>query len=429
MSNKAVFTIVAKNYYGFAQALFQSIKRHNSNFDFYIIISDEIDIQEDFVSSEYVVREAKSLGIPRFSELAFKYNITELSTAIKPYVFSYLFEIKEYERAIYFDPDIYLYNSLDVIFEKLNQHDIVITPHFVTPELISSANAPETLTLFAGIYNLGFIAIKNSEVGRNMIHWWENRLHKYCYADKFDALHVDQKWIDFVPALYGDKVLIVRDLGWNIAYWNIHEREINNEDGKILVRNRILAEAKGDELLFIHFSGFNVEDIYFNKQCPTLVLENYPDWIPFNENYKTFLGQNHFNKFFHKEYNYSVFQNGQPILAFHRRIFRRLIDNAVFFENPFGTSGNTFYAELEAAGLISNSSINIDKLNERNYGSLDSKINKLNVLMRLLKFVLGVDKYVLLLKFCQRYFRPENQVFLIRKYSKIGFYNENIKRK
>jgi len=423
---KTVFTIVAKNYFGFAKALYVSVKKQNPEVNFYVLISDEFDKSEDFINEEFTVLQAKDIGIPDFNELAFKYNITEHSTAIKPYFFTYLFN-KGYEKVIYFDPDIYVYSNLDQIFDELDSHDIILTPHMVTAENLSTANAPETLTLFAGIYNLGFTAIKNTLIGREIATWWSARLAKYCFVDKFDALHVDQKWMDFVPALFGNSVLIMRDLGWNIAYWNIHERKVITKGENVTIVNR-LKETEGDNLVFIHFSGFNPIDIFQNKQCPSLDLHQYADFIPYFENYAVFLQENNFNMYFHKTYSYATFQNGVNINIFQRRLYRRFIQEGGFIENPFAVGPESFYEKLRRNGLVSLPGSNVDKMNERNFEGLDKKIRLLNTVMKTLKKMLGFDKYVLLLKFSQRYFRPENQVFLIDELKDVKFINENVKR-
>jgi len=423
----AVFTIVAKNYFGFAKALYISVKKNNPEVDFFVLLSDEIDNIEDFNNEEFKVLEAKNIGISNFYDLAFKYNITELSTAIKPFFFTYLFN-EQYDKVIYFDPDIFVYNNLSNIYDRLDSSEIVLTPHFVNPEMESTANAPETLTLFAGIYNLGFLAVKNTIAGREMISWWESRLYSYCFVDKSEALHVDQKWMDFVPALFGDKVLILRDLGFNIAYWNIHERAVDNSGDLPVIYNRIKNTGKFP-LVFIHFSGFNTHDIFDNKQCPILDLNRYADFIPFFSQYAKFLKENNFDMYFHKKYTYSTFNNGVTINIFQRRLFRRLNMEGVIFENPFGVGETDFYAKLVKNNLIVKSKSSIDKLNERNFVGLQSKIKKLNIIMKFLRRILGFERYVLLLKFCQRYFRPENQTFLLNDYDHIKFYNENVKSK
>jgi len=423
----AAFTIVAKNYFALALTLAQSIKLNHPGVDFYILLADEADDPSKFEGSNHTLMLAKDIGIPDYLSVAFKYNVTEFCTSVKPFFFDYLFKNKGYEKIIYFDPDIYVYSNLDKIYDKLNDHDALITPHFITPQINYTGNASETLTLFAGIYNLGFIALRNSAEGLLMVDWWKKRLHELCYADKFEALHVDQKWVDFLPALFTN-VSISKYLGYNVAYWNIHEREfVKMADGDYNVTNR-LSKTGNDQLVFAHFSGLNPLDIFNNKQCPTINIKDYPDWEPLLVEYSKKVIENRFNEYLDYTYAYNEFENGNKISQFQRRLFRRIVDEGVMrFSDPFSTKSDSFFSLLERNKLTLSSSYAPDKLNERNFGGFDSKVQKLNTMMRFIKKVLGFEKYILLLKFSQRYFRPENQTFLIDELKgKIKFKNENI---
>ena len=61
------------------------------------------------------------------------------------------------------------------------------------------------------------------------------------------GLFVDQRWIDFVPAYFDHTVLL--DEGYNVAYWNLFEREFKRgADGY---------EVNGRPLRFYHYSGFD----------------------------------------------------------------------------------------------------------------------------------------------------------------------------
>jgi hypothetical protein len=425
----AAFTIVAKNYFALALTLAESLKRNQPDVDFYILLADETDDLKTFEGDNHTLVQAKDIGIPNYGNLTFKYNVTEFCTAIKPFFFDYLFKNKKYGKIIYFDPDIYVYTNLSSIYDGLNGADAILTPHFLTPEIDYTGNASETLTLFAGIYNLGFIAIKNSDDGLLMIEWWKERLYKLCYADKFEALHVDQKWCDFLPALFNG-VTISKYLGYNIAYWNIHERQFLKADNGYNVTNRILPGAE-DPLVFAHFSGLNPLDIFNNKQCPTIVIKNYPDWEPLIKEYAQKVIDNNFSKYLSYDYTYAEFDNGSKIAQFQRRLFRSITDSKTKeFSAPFATGENSFFDLLSKNKLILPGNYAADKLNERNFEGFDSKVKKLNSVMLYVRKILGFEKYILLLKFCQRYFRPENQTFLIKELgSKIKFKNENIRSK
>ncbi|MDB4926296.1 hypothetical protein [Mucilaginibacter sp.] len=423
----AAFTIVAKNYFSVALTLADSIKKNHPGIDFYILLADETNDKIDFEGENHLLVFTRDINIPLYNNLAFKYNITEFCTAVKPFFFDYLFKLKNYEKIIYFDPDIYVYSSLNSIYNALNNSTALITPHFITPQINYTGNAPETAILFAGIYNLGFIALKNCDEGLLIIEWWKERLYDLCYADKFEALHVDQKWVDFLPALYKG-VAVSRYLGYNIAYWNIHERQFvktGNESYKVI--NRITMD-EGDPLVFVHFSGLNPLDIYNNKQCPTIIMSNYPDWEVLIKEYAQRVIENDFSRYLSYSYAYAEFENGDKITQFHRRLFRRITDeNIKSFDDPFAVGENSFFELIRKNKLLIKKSSNADKLNERNFEGFDNKIKKLNAIMRYIKRILGFEKYTLLLKFCQRYFRPENQTFLIKELAnQIKFKNENI---
>ena len=321
-----------------------------------------------------------------------------------------------------------MYTGLSNIYNQLDNNDALLTPHFMTPQATYTGNASEGLTLFAGIYNLGFIAIKNSADGLAIIEWWKERLYNLCYVDKFEALHVDQKWMDFLPALFSG-VAISRYLGYNIAYWNIHEREFIKTETGYYVTNR-LSKTGNDALVFVHFSGVNPLDIYNNKQCPTIVIENYADWEPLLKEYSEKVIANNFAHYLKHGYTYAEFDNGSKIVQFQRRLFRRITDEGVrSFDAPFSTGKQSFFELLNQNKLTLTGDQASDKLNERNFEGFDNKVKKLNIVMRFIKVVLGFEKYTLLLKFCQRYFRPENQTFLIRELGDtIKFKNENINK-
>jgi hypothetical protein len=45
-------------------------------------------------------------------------------------------------------------------------------------------------------FNLGFIAVKNSEQSYEFLEWWNTRLEFDCISDIENNLFTDQRWID-----------------------------------------------------------------------------------------------------------------------------------------------------------------------------------------------------------------------------------------
>ncbi len=84
----------------------------------------------------------------------------------------------------------------------------------------------------SGSYNLGFVALRATEVSRRMLRWWQERLYDKCLVRISEALFVDQKWMDLAPGLFKD-VLVLNHPGYNAAYWNLHGRDDHPRRGRL----------------------------------------------------------------------------------------------------------------------------------------------------------------------------------------------------
>jgi hypothetical protein len=96
MNNHCIFTICAKNYIGLAQALEKSVQQYNDNVDFYIVVADELDTGKEPPVADNVLIAKSVLPIEEnlWTNMAFKYNLTEFCTAIKPFSLEYFFKEK-----------------------------------------------------------------------------------------------------------------------------------------------------------------------------------------------------------------------------------------------------------------------------------------------------------------------------------------------
>lgn len=421
---KVVFSIVAKNYIPMANVLGDSLRKVHPDIAFFIVVADADENTLAQAPQHYPFIPATALCIDRLQEMAFKYNVTEFCTALKPFAFAYFFQ-QGAQRAIYFDPDIYVFSALDAIFDRLRTSSLVVTPHLCTMEMSYTGLVPEGMLMHVGIFNFGFCAIANTINGRRVVEWWQRRLVDQCYADKIDGLHTDQKWMDFLPSLIDD-LHIERGLGYNMAIWNWHEREIEERQGAFWVFNRI--DGTGlMPLAFFHFSNFNFSLAADVEQFRPKYSQPFADLYPVSAYYANQLAKEAMGQY-RASYSYASFQDGTPISPFHRRLFRRLIESDYRFDEPFSAQGTgSFYALLKQNNLLSKPTQQVaGKLNEETFKDFDQKLLYLQKIARLIKQLIGIDRYVLLCKFAQRFVRPENQTFLIREIgSSIPFYNEN----
>ena len=437
-AKRTFFTICARNYYGLAQVVRRSVKQHHPEAAFFTFIADGIPDAEraDFGDDAVDVPRATGnrLARDKLREMAFKYNLTEFCTAVKPFCFNHVFDGTDADVAIYVDPDILLFSPLHDVFVALAQASIVLTPHIVFPSLHEGKRSDKGI-LATGVFNLGFLALARSETSEHLLSWWGARLVEQCFIDNHDALFTDQKWLDLVPALFpASEVCAFRHAGANVAPWNFHERQVDATSGPTLsVRRRINparlsdlpAETRvsAEPLLFVHFSGFD-----YKKFCEGAIVQNniegldlYPDLEPVIAQYMTQIQEIApvVLKFLLKPYAHATFANGRQILSFHRRLYRAALEVGVAPGDPFATGRETFFAQLASSGLLSagNSEAQFDKANKNNLTGMDRKLSAFSWAMRGVKKLIGVERYILLLRLMRPYSRAEAQLhFLDRRF-------------
>lgn len=390
------FTICAKNYLAQALTLRESFLKHNPSLNFFIFLADKIDGVEDV---DGVVALDKS-WIPDWVNMAFKYDVIEFNTSIKPFCFGKLFK-NGYEKVIYLDPDIYVTRPLDFIYECLNDKSIVLTPHYCDiEEHFDGAVSEETFNK-VGIYNLGFCALKNDKVGQEIAKWWQNRLQYKCYSQSSEGLFVDQKWMDYIPGFFPDATCVSSHHGMNVAIWNLHERElfIDEKQGYMIRRKKT-----GDEfpLLFFHFSGFDpFETTVINRRHPQFNVTTYPSFKPIIEEYRERVYANGYDRFSKMTYGFNHYFDGSVITPLQRRIFRVYLNDHKVEFNPFEIN-TPFYKILKNSRLLLKASTKQNGFasytkEEKNKGKkLENKVVK--PMLSLALRVLGAERYAMLIR-------------------------------
>lgn len=406
------FTICAKNYLAQALTLRESFLKHNPSLNFFIFLADKIDGVEDV---DGVVALDKS-WIPDWVNMAFKYDVIEFNTSIKPFCFGKLFK-EGYEKVIYLDPDIYVTRPLDYIYECLNNKSVVLTPHYCDiEEHFDGAVSEETFNK-VGIYNLGFCALKNDKVGQEITKWWQNRLQYKCYSQSSEGLFVDQKWMDYIPAFFQQATCVSSHHGMNVAIWNLHERElfIDEKQGYMIRRKKT-----GDEfpLLFFHFSGFDpFEPSVINRRHPQFNVTTYPSFKPIIEEYRERVYANGYDRFSKMTYGFNHYFDGSVITPLQRRIFRVYLNEHKVEFNPFEINA-PFYKILKNSRLLLKASTKQTGFasytkEEKNKGKkLEDKVVK--PMLRLALRVLGAERYAMLIRLFTLASDKEYHSFLIK---------------
>ncbi|OYU74651.1 MAG: hypothetical protein CFE32_17080 [Alphaproteobacteria bacterium PA3] len=244
----------------------------------------------------------------------------------------------DFDAVIYLDPDTCLFNPLTPILDLLETNDIVLTPHLLAPEEERTAIIDnEICPLWAGIYNLGFVAIRTTGEGARFASWWAQRLREFCHDDPAKGLFVDQKWCDHVPVFF-DKVHILKDPGYNTASWNVNQRKITiDADGNVRANDGLLR--------FWHFTKLGPLGDVMTRRYAKDQFVVYELWRWYREQVARSTSAAVPDRY----WAFGQFEDGTPIERAHRLLYRERQDLRDHFKDPFSID---FVAWLRTEGRI-----------------------------------------------------------------------------
>ena len=405
------FTIISKSYLPLALAQYDSLIRNNFKsriFDYKIFIVDyegipELDVLKVFERIEILDAANLFQDIDIFRSLAFKYDVTEFSTAIKPFAIKSL--CYDYNKVFFLDPDIVFFNEIDNIISELDEKLICLTPHVLEPILNSNIHSR---IITSGVFNLGFIGIESSEKSIQFLNWWCEKCLNYCFRELSEGLFTDQKWIDFAPCFFnGNELSIIRKPGYNVAPWNQDEREVIFEKNSFFVVCKANVCVKFP-LIFYHFSGFNYSNVVDSanskflinsKKGLNLLLLNYSNALTYYE----------IHKYISLPYSFNKFSNGLKISKFHRRSYRSFLDQSIFLleDNPFTSK--------RLMGIVISNVQEVERANDigliksfKYHGYL------IGLFFKYLRILIGWKRYLLLLKYLKYFSKFENQSYQVK---------------
>jgi len=332
-----VCTCAAVNYLPKARVMCSSLKRYHPEFEVHLVLVDKIPEWLDPKSEPFdSVITLEQLGIPNLRSWIFRYSVLEMCTGVKPFALRSLLDKPDCEGVFYFDPDIAFFSRLDDLVQELKENSILLIPHQTKPERTHEAIWDnEICSLKYGIFNLGFIGVRNDEEARAFLNWWADRLDRFCWAELEQGLWTDQKWVNFAPVFF-EGVKIIKSSRFNVAPWNLTTRNLQGSVEEGLT-------VDGEPLGFYHFTGFDsgAHEIMALKYAPgNKAVRSLIQW------YKTIIKED--KRAASTPWGYAdcmTFENGQPITPAHRIIYKRRRDLQEAYPDPFAVveGGQCYY--------------------------------------------------------------------------------------
>jgi glycosyltransferase involved in cell wall biosynthesis len=171
-----------------------------------------------------------------------------------------------------------------------------------------------------GVYNLGFLAMRNDPDAGRFLAWWSDRCVAHCRIDIAANMFTDQRWMDLAPAFI-ERHHILRHPGYNVAYWNlVHRRVEKRPDGQW--------QVDGQPLVFFHFSGIEMDDAtVFSRHQNRISGDQLGVVGELCDEYRELVNGAGWAKYKALRYAFGSFPNGRPIDSPMRRWLLRAIDD------------------------------------------------------------------------------------------------------
>lgn len=188
------------------------------------------------------------LGFDFLSDMRAYYGPLEFCSALK--VLGSAYVLRNEAECLFLDPDMLILDSLrDTVLGCAG--DIVVSSHTFAPFPADGA-APDDLELcLTGHINGGVFLTRRSEKGLAALDWLVACTRYQWFVAPSLGMYADQQWFSSLFYFFREHTRLIEDRGINVAYWNLHERQLRAENGRIML-------ATGEPLRLMHFSGFSI---------------------------------------------------------------------------------------------------------------------------------------------------------------------------
>ncbi len=320
MGGVVCYTSFTYSYLSRARVLLESLRRVHPDWEVWAVVVDEappgVDAGVALGGFDGVLTPA-DLGVA--PAWLFGHDLVEACTAVKGRALVHLLG-RGAGWVVYFDPDIALFNPLD----GLDGGSIVLTPHQIAANEEAQAIIDnDVAALVYGVFNLGFVAVRNDDNGRAFAAWWAARLDEACFDDTARGIFTDQKYCDLVPGLF-DGVRIWRDPGCNVASWNLSRRRLAfDAAGRITVN--------GSALKFYHFTKIGGAGDVMTERYGAANTEVFEVWHWYKRRERALRLDGVPEGYWH----YGRFADGRAISHGARVLYRSRADLRGAFADPF----------------------------------------------------------------------------------------------
>lgn len=246
-------SVATVSYLRQAIAMALSLRKSGDSTTIFILVPDLIDQDTNEIVDASALDD-ECIQIMRVHDLKdqppelskYYFDAFEYSNMLKPFLIMELLH-RGFAQVAYLDSDLMFVRSLsDALTEQRIDH-VGFTPHLLSPPTAPSSVIEESNLCQSGVLNGGFYVTSKTEKAISIIKWMMNSFPEYGFVDYGEGLFVDQKLLQNAYFHFFPDIQLFLDSGFNIAYWNAHERSVCINSGRFYIDD--------NPVLFFHLSG------------------------------------------------------------------------------------------------------------------------------------------------------------------------------
>lgn len=176
-------------------------------------------------------------------------NRIEYYFTLSPVLPLYILQHYNVDIVASLDADLMFLSSPTEIYNELGDNSIFIIEHRFREKFKHHEES--------GKFNVQCQLFRNDDVGLACLNRWREQCVEWCYDYYEDGKFADQKYLDEWPLLYGDRLVISKNIGVGVAPWNVEGERINYSDDNYYINDK--------PIVFYHFHGLKIFNRFFGK--------------------------------------------------------------------------------------------------------------------------------------------------------------------
>ena len=262
-SQPTICTIASTNYLAYLRTVCQSFLEHHPLGSCHVLFIDEFSGKFNPASEPFRAYGTEEMDVPELRAMSFHYDAFEYSCSLKPYFARHLLRHHGLETLFYLDADTWVTGSFQAALSQLAECDALLTPHLDEPLPMDGLRPNDADMVLSGVYNMGFLGLRNTPNTIRLLDWWAEQLVTDCIIDHRNGLLGDQRFMDQAIQTFPD-IQPFSNIAYNVAYWNLHSRALEQSDGDW--------QVNGAPMAMFHFSGYSPDLIVEEDLNVSMIL-------------------------------------------------------------------------------------------------------------------------------------------------------------